>query len=790
MKILKLGLDIHFHSNMEDHVRKFFAAILVTLLFSITHAQVKQIKINSITVEGNTSADASSIRLNSGLSSGMSITGENIQEAIRNLLALKIFEDIQIFVTSQSIDGLDLLIKVKEYPRLNLVSITGFEELDKDEIEDEIDTYRGMVITPYKISKMKQNILHKYHEEGFLLAVVKIDTTISTKQRVNLNIEIEEGSEVQIEGITFHGNEAFDDDALKDAMEDTQEDRWWRSADFDPKKFEEDKNLVVQYYKENGYRDAEIINDSLHYSEDKQDLFIDIWVHEGKEYHFGDIAFDGNEIFSDEELRLVLDIEKGDIYDQKKYDEGIRDRLQKLYYNQGYLFASIVPQEIPVENDTLNINFSITEGNVVRIKEITIVGNSKTHEKVIRREFKIHPGDKFNSAKLERSIRDLMILNYFSNVQPDVRLIPDDSKNVNLKVEVAEKSTDMANMSAGFSQRDGLIGSLGLTFNNFSLAHPLSGGDGQRLVIDWQFGRIYRSASISFTEPWLFDTPTLGGFSIFDTRTGGGFYPFTRNDTGGSIRLGRRFRWPDNYFRGDWIFRIANTSISRVESGLDGFGFTDGNTSQLSLTQIISRDSRNNPEFPTRGSSHSLSLELSGGPLGGEQHFIKTIFNSEWFIPLPANLVLYASNKYGAISLLRENTQLLFGEFFYMGGSGLGFAEGLRGYEDGQVGDLTSVSQRPLGGKSMVKSTLELRFPIAPNPTIFGLFFAEAGNTWNDIADTNPFELRRSVGAGVRLFMPLVGIIGIDFGYGFDYEDVAGNPIDGEWKVHFQFGRF
>lgn len=769
---------------------KFSAILFVVLFISFTNAQIQEISINSITIEGNSSADASSIRLNSGLSSGMSITGENIQEAIKNLWALRIFADIQIYVNSQSSDGIDLVIRVKEYPRLNLINITGFDELDKEEIEDEIDTYRGMVITPYKISKMKLKILKKYHEEGFLLAEVAIDTSASIKQRVDLNIEITEGFEVQVEEITFHGNDTFEDDDLKDAMAEIQEDRWWRSADFDPKKFEEDKNLIVRFYRENGFRDAEILKDSLYYSEDMQDLFIDIWVHEGNEYHFGNIEFDGNEIFTDDELHHVLDIQKGDIYDQKKYDEGIRDRLQKLYYNQGYLFASIVPQEIPVENDTLNINFLIAEGNVVRIKEVSIVGNSKTHEKVIRREFKIHPGDKFNSAKLERSIRDLMILNYFSNVQPDVRLIPNDSKNVNLKIEVAEKSTDTANMSAGFSQRDGIIGSIGLTFNNFSLAHPLSGGDGQRLVIDWQFGRIFRSASISFTEPWLFDTPTLGGFSIFDTRTGGGFYPFTRNDTGGSLRLGRRFRWPDNYFRGDWIFRVANTTISNVESGLDESNFTNGNTSQLSLTQIISRDSRNNPEFPTRGSSHSLSVELSGGPFGGEQHFLKTIFSSEWFIPLPANLVLYAHNKYGVINLLRDNTNLLFGEFFYMGGSGLGFAEGLRGYEDGQVGDLTEISQRPLGGKSMVKSTLELRFPISPNPTIFGLFFAEAGNTWQDIGDTNPFELRRSVGAGVRLFMPLVGIIGIDFGYGFDYTDFAGNPIDGKWKVHFRFGRF
>lgn len=771
-------------------MRKIFAIIftIAFLIISNVNAQVQKIVINAITVEGNVSADASSIRLNSGLTAGMEITGEDIQQAIRNLWALRIFEDIQIYVTNQSIDGIDLLIKVKEYPRLNLVNITGFDELSRDEIEDELDTYRGMVVTPFKIAQMKQRILKKYRDEGFLLAEINIDTTNVAQQKVDLNIDINEGSEVQVEKITFHNNQAFEDDDLKDAMEEIQEDRWWRSADFDPKKFEEDKNLIVQFYKENGYRDAEVIRDSLSYSEDSQDLYVDIWVYEGNKYYFGDINFEGNEIFTDEELFFTLDIQRGDIYDQKKYDEGIRDRLQKLYYNQGYLFASIIPQEIPVENDTLNINFSINEGNVVRIKEVEITGNTKTHEKVIRREFKLHPGDKFNSAKLERSIRDLMILNYFSNITPDVRIIPDDQKHVNLKVEVEEKSTDMANMSAGYSQRDGLIGSIGLTFNNFSLAHPFSGGDGQRLAIDWQFGRIYRSFSISFTEPWLFDTPTLGGFSVFDTRTGGGFYPWTRNDRGGSVRLGRRFRWPDNYFRGDWIFRIAETRISNIRDSELSSIYREGRTSQLSLTQIISRDSRNNPEFPTKGTAHSLTTELSGGPFGGQQHFFKTIFSSEWFIPLPYNLVLYAQNKYGLIKELRSDTNILFGEYFYLGGSGLGFAEGLRGYDDGQVGPLTNSGQ-PLGGKSMVKSTLELRFPIAPNPTIFGLLFAEGGNAWSTIGETNPFELRRSVGAGIRLFMPLVGIIGIDFGYGFDYYDQLGNR-EGRWKVHFQFGRF
>jgi outer membrane protein insertion porin family len=773
-------------------VRKILLVITLLLIWRLElSAQVQKVKINSVVVEGSHSADPSMIRLNSGLRAGSEVSGEDIQEAIKKLWAIRLFSDIQVYVVNQSFEGLDLLIKVKELPRLKETEITGYDVLSEDEVKDELNTYRGMRVSSNKISQMKNRLLEKYKEEGHLLAAVEIDTVYSGENRVDLKIRIEEGEEVQIEKITFHQNENIESDDLLDVMEETQEDRWWRSADFDREKFEADKELVVQYYKENGYRDAEILRDSVSFNEDKSGLNIDMWVYEGQKYHFGKISFEGNVIFPEEELFANLDIKRGDVYDQKKYDEGIRDRLQKMYYNQGYLFAQIQPNETPRE-DTLDIHFRVLEGHVVHIKEIIIKGNDKTNEKVIRREFKIHPGDVFNSAKLERSIRDVTVLNYFAYNNPDVKMIDGDEKNVNLVLDVEEKSTDMANMSAGYSQRDGLIGSLGLTFNNFSLAHPLSGGDGQRLVFDWQFGRIYRSISISFTEPWLMDTPTLGGFSVFDTRTGGGYYPWDRNDRGGTLRLGRRFYWPDSYFRGDWIFRYAQTSITNISdqellSRYQYYG-TKGRTEQISITQIISRDSRNSAEFPTFGSMNSLSTEFSGGILGGDQHFLKAMFISEWYMPLPFNFVLYSHNKFGLIETLKSNSQILYGEYFYIGGSGLGFAEGLRGYDDGQVGPITATGS-PLGGTSMVKNSLELRFQIAPNPMIFGLLFAEAGNAWEKLSETNPFELRRSMGAGVRLFMPMIGIIGIDFGYGFDYYDVYGNR-SGQWKVHFKFGRF
>ncbi|HFE65518.1 MAG TPA: outer membrane protein assembly factor BamA, partial [Caldithrix sp.] len=319
---------------------------------------------------------------------------------------------------------------------------------------------------------------------------------------------------------------------------------------------------------------------------------------------------------------------------------------------------------------------------------------------------------------------------------------------------------------------------------------PFSGGDGQRLAFDWYFGRFYRSLSLSFTEPWIFNTPTLGGFSLFNTRSGGGFYPWDRTVLGGSVQIGRRFKWPDNYFRGDWIFRVAQTKIFNVRDPdlLASYFFYDKPTTQISLTEIIQRDSRDRPEFATRGSVYSLMTELSGGPLQGDEDYLKNILTMEWYVPSFWGLVFYSQTKLGMIRGLYKDFYINPGELFYMGGSGLSFSEGLRGYDDGTVGPVTA-SNRPLGGKSLAKFTAELRIPIAPNPTIFGLLFMESGNVWETFSQTNFQSMRRSVGFGVRLFMPMIGIIGVDFGYGFDHFDENGIR-KGQWKTHFQFGKF
>ncbi len=766
-------------------------ALLLILLIAVEgYTQPQKFKINNIRIEGNERADSSIIILNSGLRPGKEISSEDIQKAVKNLWSLKLFSDVKIFVEKQTYSGLDLLIRLEEFPRLDGWVVEGNDKLKKKDIDTELQFYKGMVLTPFKIYKGKRNLIKKYKEEGYLLAQVNIDTVYRNKYEVLAEVKIDEGQKVQVKQIRIFGNKYLTENELKKQFSGIKEDRWWRGADFNEKKYHEDLSNLLNYCRKKGFRDAEIVKDSIYYSENKKDMFIDIYINENQQYYFGKVTFDGNTVFSDAELRAQLLFNRGDIYNQEEFEKSIRENIQNLYYNQGYLFANIQPLEIPAGVDTVDINLRVNEGSVVRIKEIIITGNTKTNEKVVRRELKIYPGDTFNRARLERSVRDVWVLNFFANVVPDVKLIEGDDKHINLEVNVEEKSTDTANMSAGYSQRDGMIGSIGLALNNFSLAHPLGGGDGQRLAFDWYFGRYYRSVSLSFTEPWTFNTPTLTGFSLFNTRSGGGFYPWDRTVRGGSVQLGRRFQWPDNYFRGDWILRVAETKIFNIRDPelLDSYIFYDRPTTQISLTQIIQRDSRNRPEFPTQGTVYSLMTELSGGPLQGDEDYLKNIFTVEWYIPTFAGFVLYTQSKLGVISGLHKNFYINPGELFYMGGSGLSFSEGLRGYDEGVVGPI-SASGQPLGGQSMFKFSAEFRIPIAPNPVIFGLFFLEAGNVWATFDETNLQDLRRGIGFGVRLFMPMIGIIGVDFGYGVDYFTPRGFRT-AKWKTHFQFGRF
>jgi len=766
--------------------------LVLPLLFSVLivsglHAQAgkgRSIKVASISVEGNQTADANFIKLNSGLTSGATVTGEDIQKGIKQLWGLNLFSDIKVILDKEVDNAVYLTIRVVEYPRLEKIELEGNDKVKKKDIEKQLEFYKGQVLGPKEIRKAETRIKKLYQDKGYLLAEVNSSIRDGAQPaRKILRVKINEGNKVVIEGIRFHDNKFFTNKKLRKQLKDTEENGFWffGGGDFDTEKYAEDLKKLVAFYRKEGFRDAEVVRDSISYGPAKRDMFIDIWVNEGTRYYFGDITWQGNELYSSEILAQYLNFKKGDIYNKEKIERAVFERIGNLYYDAGYIYAGITPQEIPVGLDTVNVHFRVVEGNAVKIRKINIAGNTKTKEKVIRRQLRIHPGDTFSREALVRSQREIFILNYFADVRPDVQPISDEE--VDIMLEVEEKSTDTANMSAGFSERDKLIGSVGVTMNNFF-------GNGQTLSFNLNFGRAFRSFQIGFTEPWFLDTPTLIGLSLFDTKRDSRFTGYDQRSQGATARLGRRLSWPDNFFRADWIYRIDRTDLtnfSQIIIDRNPSGIIDQNwpLTTSGITQIISRNSLDRPEFPTSGSRFSLSTELTGGPLGGNVSFHKHILKNDWFSPIFLNFVLMSSMQAGYIEGFGDDTKNIpFLELFFMGGEGLSRSIALRGYNDPLSNSVTED-----GGKVMFKYSTELRFPISPNPTIFGLFFAEAGNTWATLPETDIFDLRRSVGFGLRIFMPMLGIIGFDYAYGFDNIDFSTGKKFGDWKPHFVFGR-
>ncbi|MCI0707701.1 MAG: outer membrane protein assembly factor BamA [Ignavibacteriae bacterium] len=771
-------------------------AIPAVSVYAQNVRQPEVYRILGISVQGQRSADANAIIANTGLKVGdeIAVPGQQTRTAIERLYGLRLFADVQIYIENRTPEGVYLQIRVRENPRLERVEVKGNDELSEDDILKTVSMVKGQIVSEHEVSSFIRQLKAKYDEEGYLNAVIR-DTLLAsedtTSSRVVLKFIIDEGQKIVVDRILFYGNTQFDDDDLKGEMSETSERAWWKfwaSNKFEKKKYEEDKQLILKFYRKNGYRDAEILKDSISYSDDKKYLAIDIFVHEGPQYKVRNIAWDGNTVYPDDVLSARLGFQSGDIYDTGKLEENLyrneaENDVSSLYMNNGYLFFQVEPEEQRIAADSIDLTFHVRERNKFKIGQVRITGNTKTYEKVIRRELYTRPGDDFSRELVIRSARQLSQLNYFNpeKIRPDVK--PVDDKTVDLEYAVEEKPSDTFNMSVGYSGFFGFNGALGLSFNNFSLKEPLRGGAGQVLTFDWQFGEgsSFRTFSIGFQEPWLYDTPTLFGVNLFDTRQR---YGVDVHTTGASIRIGRRLRWPDDFFRVDWTVRAQRSNV------IEGLGYyREGVTSQFGIAQVISRNSTDSPIFPSSGSNFSLLTEINGGPfLPGNARYHKHIFSAEWYVPVfgSPRIALATSSTIGFIFEFENNTRISPYELFYMGGTGLGQFQTtpLRGYEDRSVGP----SDGDQGGFAMLKHQVELRFALALNPIpIYTLFFAEAGNVWLNHSIQDPFNLRRSAGMGVRLMINPIGLVGFDYGYGFD-PPLPGGGTPG-WKFHFQFGR-
>lgn len=777
-----------------------FCYILIFLLwvnqiFCQTDKQKSYI-IADITVEGAFSSDAQTIISLSGLNRGDIITipfDAKIQKAIKNIWQRHQFSDVQILIERTVGNTVYLIIKVVELPHISSIEILNNKELSNDEILKTINKNLGDIISKYDLYLIQENIKRKYKEEGRLFVKVEAETSPSDSTGfVHLLISIDEGIKYKVQSIQFFGNENFTDSELESVFEDTKTKSWWqiwRSAKFEPMKYEEDKKLLVNFYKNNGFIDFEILYDSVIFDNFNEAVHLKIFVNEGKRFYIRNIFFIGNLTFPSELLLSRLDIKKGDLYNYEKFQKNLNGNQENtdamsLYLDNGFLFARAEAQENRIEPDSLDITITISEGNRVTIRKVDIVGNTKTKDKVIRRELYTYPGDHFNRSAIIKSIKALGLLNYFNpeTLRPDVKAV--DNTNVDIVYFVEERPTDTFNASIGFAGSFGLTGSVGFSFNNFSITEPLKGGAGQLFNFNAEFGQgnRFQTFAVGFTEPWLFDEPTTVGFNIYDSRIK---YNFDLRRTGFGINLGRRIRWPDDYFRVDFGFRFQRNNVG---SGISSY-YRRGINTEFTISQALSRISLDNIFFPTSGSKFSLSNDFAFGALGlGTTDYFKTQMRFEVNEPLlkihdQPRVVLNLSSSWGYITGFKSDTTISPIELFYMGGSGMsGFAvTPLRGYPDESIGPRG-------GGKVQAKHTVELRFAVTLNPMPIYLYgFAEAGNVWSKLSSTDPFNLKRSAGIGIQIFLQAIGVIGFSYGYGFDKTDDTGK-ISG-WKFLFHLNQ-
>ena len=752
--------------------------ILVAVLLA-WHANLRaQQEIVEVEVQGELRRVAESLILSTiGLEPGVELSMENVQSAMHDLWNLNVFEDLEVW-GEETAEGIKLIVKVKEAPALEGVRFKGQKEVKEKELEETLGLVDGQVITATTVARGRQQLIDVYKEKGYLHAEVTGKRFEAEKEgMVFLQYDIKEGDKVKIKRIQILNNEAFDDGKIKKQME-TKEKRWWRKGEFKAETYEEDKQKILAFYKSKGYQQVAIIRDSVYYDDSKHKLFIDLEVDEGQEYLMGTVAWDGNELFDDEDLADKLGITEGDLY--KMSGNELAWLVQSAYYEKGYLNTEVRPQE-DLRGDFVDVRFQIFEGQPYKIRRINVAGNTRTREKVIRRELELRPGDIYQQSLAQESQRRLHMLNFFKDVQIEPQFSSDpEERYVDLNFVVEERRTGQAMMGAGYSDRDKLLGQIGLQIPNLR-------GTGQNLDFRWEFGTRREQFVLGFTEPWLFDTPTSlsARVSILSLEYFN-YYDSQRNSI--SIRVGRRLKKPA-YSSLSAGYNLEEVKYSNITEDYDQSRLRPVTTSSFNL--YYQRDTRDFPQFPTKGTLFTYRPEIATSAAGGNVDFHRHEVTYNYYRPSWWKFVISAEAKVAFIDGFSsfDDRNISIWDRFSPGG--VDWWDGqVRGYRDRSLGP--RVNGFPLGGTSMMVFNLEYRFPIAEQ-SVIGVLFADAGNAWDDMAALHPFhpsrsvgDLRRSVGLGFRVMAPMLGMIGFDFGYGFDREKVDG--LQPGWITHFQFG--
>lgn len=811
----------------------------------------------------------------SGLSVGdvIEVPGEAITSAVKNYWKHGLFSDVNIVADSIVGNNIYLGIKLKQRPRVSQINYKGVKKSEREDFELRLNLRKGNQITPNMVDAAKKMIRNYYEDKGYNNADVIIDQRpdLTAENQVIVDITVDKNEKIKVHRIYMSGVEKVAGKKIKYAMKTREKTRWstlqntfLRSKKFTPEKYKEDKEKILSRYAEYGYRDARIVADSVvPYNDKSVDIYLDI--EEGNQYHLRNIRWVGNSVYSTAYLDYLLRLKNGDVYNQTELDKRLyedEDAVKNEYYNKGYVFFDVVPIEVSVENDSVDLELRLSEGTQATIDRVKIFGNDRLYEEVVRRELRTLPGNLFSMQALERSFREIANMGHFDpeTSKPDV--LPNrESGTVDVNWNLTSKSSDQIELSAGWGQT-GIIGKLSLKFTNFSMRNlfrknalrrgVIPQGDGQTLTLSAQSnGKYYQSYSVSFFDPWFGrkrpNSFSISAFMSIQTDVADSYYNsayynnynnylygygnyngYGYNNVssyydpdkyirmyGVSIGWGRRLKWPDDYFT---LSAELNYQIYSLKDW-QYFLITDGNCNNINLSMTLARNSIDNPYFPRSGSDFSLQTSFTppysafdGKDYASlaqnskspeykaelrEKHkwieYYKIKFRSKTYTSLTKgkhNFVLMTRADFGILGSYDRNKKSPF-ETFYVGGDGMsGYSYNyatdmiaLRGYENGSL--------TPYGyeGYAYTRLGLEVRFPfmLQGSTNIYGLAFVEGGNAWTDASKFNLFDLKRSAGVGIRVFLQMIGLIGLDWAYGFD--DVFGSTRYGGSHFHFILGQ-
>ncbi len=807
--------------------------------------------IDTITVVGLENFSDRTVVTYSGLREGQSIQmpGEEISTILKKLWNLELFSNVDLYITDIKDGAIKLEISVEELPTLLNFKVNGVKKSKAETYIEETELSEGKRLSESFLTNTKNYIRDELKKDGFLNSEVKLITVPDSigSNKVNLNINIDKGERIKIRNINFSGNDIYSDAKLRSKLKKTKRKfplRFWKKSKLIDTDYIEDKENIVAFYKEKGYRDALIRFDTV-ISNDEKTVDINLNVEEGNKYYFGDINYIGNSSYAKFQLDQILGIQKGDTYNGVLLKERIQDDnpdandISNLYQNNGYLFSSINAVEVSAENDTIDFEIRINEGKLASFNKISVVGNTKTNDNVIYRELRIKPGELYSKDKVVRTIREVGQLGFFDaeQISPDFKNVDPNLGTVDIELGLVESGASQLELQGGYGG-GGFMGTFGVAFNNFSVKNirnrkawrPFPSGDGQTFAVRLQTSSFYSTTSFSFVEPWFGGREPVQFSVSLSSTTQYRYDYFTRRADksqsfqikGFNLGIAKRLRVPDDYFVLSQSISYQYYNLKNYFTGL--FTFGNGESHNIAYNIALSRNNTfTNPIFPVGGSNFSLTarfsppyslitgddfsdveqrpeyLDRNGNPIQSEidqakfrwLEFYKIKFDGSWYTRLFGKFVLKAQTDFGFLGTYNKNKGNIPFERFFLGGDGMmqyaldgRETIALRGYEN------QSLSSRD-GSIIYNKFSLELRYPISlkPSASVFALSFLEAGNGFDNFKDYSPFDLKRSAGVGVRIFMPAFGLLGIDFGYGFDSANISSSGGTSGWHTHFVIGQ-